>query len=101
MFDFLERARPTSDSTRLNSSVRSGNCESRRVGDDVVSVLSRAQAYLLNRDLDSAVREINQLNGWPKILARDWLVAARKHLEVRQALQIVEAEASLKTLLIL
>jgi mitofilin len=70
-------------------------------GDDVVSVLSRAQAYLLNRDLDSAVREINQLNGWPKILARDWLVAARKHLEVRQALQIVEAEASLKTLLIL
>lgn len=70
-------------------------------GDDVISTLSRAEWYLTHRDLESAAREVNQLTGWPKILARDWLEAARRHLEVRQALQIVEAEAGLANLLIL
>lgn len=69
-------------------------------GDDVISTLSRAEWYLTHRDLESAAREVNQLNGWPKILARDWLQAARRHLEVRQALQIAEAEAGLASLLI-
>lgn len=70
-------------------------------GEDVISTLSRAEWYLTHRDLESAAREVNQLTGWPKILARDWLEAARRHLEVRQALQVVEAEAGLATLLIL
>lgn len=69
-------------------------------GDDVISTLSRAEWYLTHRDLESAAREVNQLNGWPKILARDWLEAARRHLEVRQALQLAEAEAGLASLLI-
>lgn len=69
-------------------------------GDDVISTLSRAEWYLTHRDLESATREVNQLDGWPKILARDWLQAARRHLEVRQALQIAEAEAGLASLLI-
>lgn len=70
-------------------------------GGDVISTLSRAEWHLSHKDLDSAAREVNQLVGWPKILARDWLEAARRHLEVRQALQIVEAEAGLASLLIL
>lgn len=69
-------------------------------GDDVISILSRAEWYLNHKDLESATREINQLSGWPKILARDWLQASRRHLEVRQALQIAEAEAGLASLLI-
>lgn len=69
-------------------------------GDDVISTLSRAEWYLTHRDLESAAREVNQLDGWPKILARDWLQAARRHLEVRQALQVAEAEAGLASLLI-
>lgn len=69
-------------------------------GDDVISTLSRAEWYLTHRDLESAAREVNQLDGWPKILARDWLQAARRHLEVRQALQVAEAEAGLSSLLI-
>ena len=68
-------------------------------GDDVISTLSRAEWYLTHRDLESAAREINQLTGWPKILARDWLVAARRHLEVKQALEVAEAEAGLASLL--
>jgi mitofilin len=69
-------------------------------GEDVISTLSRAEWYLNHRDLESAAREVNQLAGWPKILARDWLEAARRHLEVRQALQVAEAEAGLASLLI-
>jgi len=69
-------------------------------GDDVISTLSRAEWYLTHRDLESAAREVNQLTGWPKILARDWLEASRRHLEVRQALQVAEAEAGLASLLI-
>ena len=70
-------------------------------GEDVISTLSRAEWHLTHRDLESAAREVNQLTGWPKILARDWLESARRHLEVRQALQIAEAEAGLASLLIL
>lgn len=57
-------------------------------GDDVSSVLERAQHHLQHNDLDAAVRECNQLRGWPKILMRDWLQSARAVLEVRQALEV-------------
>jgi len=70
-------------------------------GSDVMSVLSRADWYLNRKDLDAAAREINQLTGWPKILARDWLEAARKHLEVKQALEVIETEAKLKGFMVL
>ncbi|GAA93758.1 hypothetical protein E5Q_00404 [Mixia osmundae IAM 14324] len=70
-------------------------------GDDVMSILSRSEYFLARKDLDSAAREINQLRGWPKILARDWLEAARRHLEVKQALEVAETEATLESLLVL
>jgi mitofilin len=58
-------------------------------GDDVESRLARAEHYLhTEKDLESATREINQLTGWPKRLALDWLDAARRHLEVKQALEV-------------
>lgn len=57
-------------------------------GNDVPSVLSRVDVYLQKRDIASAARELNQLKGWPKVLARDWLEAARRHLEVKQALEV-------------
>lgn len=56
-------------------------------GNDVLSVLARAEYYLHEKDLDSATRELNQLQGPPKELLRDWLAAARRRLEVQQALQ--------------
>ena len=40
------------------------------------------------KDLDSATRELNQLNGTAKVLLSDWLEAARRRLEVLQALQV-------------
>ncbi|KDE02949.1 hypothetical protein MVLG_06545 [Microbotryum lychnidis-dioicae p1A1 Lamole] len=67
-------------------------------GSDVVSVIARAKFHLLNKDLDQATREVNSLQGWPKALARDWLNAARGHLEVQQALSVVEAETTVQGL---
>lgn len=69
-------------------------------GEDVPSVLARAENALLRRkDLDSAVREINSLKGWPKVLAQDWLKESRRRLEVEQGIGLVQAEASYHSLL--
>lgn len=69
-------------------------------GDDVESRLARAEYYLnTEKDLESAAREINQLTGWPKRLSMDWLDAARRHLEVKQALEIMRSQASLISML--
>ncbi|KAJ3045713.1 Formation of crista junctions protein 1 [Rhizophlyctis rosea] len=67
-------------------------------GDDVESVLARAEFYLKDGDLETATRELNQLKGWPKRLSKDWLEAARRHLEVKQALEVVETHLNLLSL---
>ncbi|CAG8545334.1 6619_t:CDS:2, partial [Ambispora gerdemannii] len=56
-------------------------------GDDVEAVLARVEHHLKEHDLDKATRELNQLKGWPKTIASDWMRAARDHLEVQQAIQ--------------
>ncbi|GAA6000325.1 hypothetical protein JCM10207_007963 [Rhodosporidiobolus poonsookiae] len=67
-------------------------------GEDVVSTIARAKFWLANKDLDLATREVNSLNGWPKALAADWLKQARSHLEVKQAIEIAEREATAESL---
>ncbi|KAJ3021244.1 UNVERIFIED_CONTAM: Formation of crista junctions protein 1 [Siphonaria sp. JEL0065] len=67
-------------------------------GTDTESILARSKFYLQHGDLESATREINQLQGWSKVLARDWLKEARAHLEVKQVLETVESHISLKNL---
>ncbi|KAF8318365.1 hypothetical protein DL93DRAFT_2124861 [Clavulina sp. PMI_390] len=57
-------------------------------GEDVLSVVARAEHHLAEKDLDSAARELNQLKGVPKVLLADWLAATRKRLEVEQALEV-------------
>lgn len=57
-------------------------------GSDVLSVLARAEYYMNEKDLDSAARELNQLNGTAKVLLSDWLEAARRRLEVMQVLEV-------------
>ncbi|RXK39908.1 hypothetical protein M231_02842 [Tremella mesenterica] len=69
-------------------------------GDDVGSVLARAEWCLAQKDLDGAAREVNRLKGWPAKLAGDWLREARRTLEVNQALEIVATEATLSSLLL-
>ncbi|KAI0303671.1 mitochondrial inner membrane protein-domain-containing protein [Multifurca ochricompacta] len=69
-------------------------------GNDVLSVLARAEYYLNEKDLDSTARELNQLRGAAKALLKDWLEAARQRLEVQQALEVVHAQATLASLLV-
>lgn len=58
------------------------------IGEDVESILTRTETFLEEGDLDSAAREMNQLQGWSKVLARDWLREARLLLEVKQAVDV-------------
>lgn len=57
-------------------------------GSDVESILTRTETLLEEGDLDAAAREMNTLQGWAKVLSKDWLGDVRKVLEVRQALEV-------------
>ncbi|CAO3592508.1 unnamed protein product [Absidia cylindrospora] len=67
-------------------------------GDDVEAVLARSSYYLEKSDVENAARELNQLQGWPKKLAIGWIASARQHLEVKQALEIVESHVVISSL---
>jgi mitofilin len=75
---------------------RTGRVEGR----DVLSVLARAEYALGEKDLDGAAREMNQLQGVPKELVSDWLEAARRRLEVVQALEVIQSQATIASLLV-
>ncbi|KAH7119908.1 mitochondrial inner membrane protein Mitofilin [Dendryphion nanum] len=70
------------------------------VGQDVEAVLARTEVLLEEGDLDSAAREMNGLNGWAKLLCKDWLSECRRVLEVKQALDVIATEARLNSLLV-
>ncbi|KAK6361813.1 Formation of crista junctions protein 1 [Orbilia blumenaviensis] len=66
--------------------------------DDVEAILARTETYLQEGELDKAAREMNQLKGWAKTLAGDWLKEVRVLLEVRQAVDVIAAQARLQSL---
>ncbi|KAI9608040.1 hypothetical protein H4Q26_005493 [Puccinia striiformis f. sp. tritici PST-130] len=66
---------------------------------DPIHILNQVDKFLDIKDLNSAIRTLNLLDGWPKVLAHDWIVEARKHLEFQQAIQVIETEATLQSLL--
>jgi mitofilin len=43
---------------------------------------------------------MNGLQGWAKVLSKDWLGECRRVLEVRQALDVIATEARLNSLLV-
>ena len=57
-------------------------------GEDVESVLARADDWLARGDLENAAREVNSLKGWSKRLASDWLEEVRKVCAVRMAVDV-------------
>ncbi|KAJ5731255.1 uncharacterized protein N7483_005763 [Penicillium malachiteum] len=67
-------------------------------GDDVESILVRTETLLEEGQVDAAAREMNALQGWAKILSKDWLADVRRVLEVKQALEVIETEARLQCL---
>ncbi|KAJ5156708.1 Small GTPase superfamily Rab type [Penicillium capsulatum] len=67
-------------------------------GNDVESILVRTENWLEEGNVDAAAREMNGLQGWAKILSKDWLGDVRRVLEVKQALEVIETEARLQCL---
>jgi hypothetical protein len=65
---------------------------------DVESILARVEYHLQREDLDMATRELNLLQGWPKILVSDWLNEARRHLEVKLAMEVMHTKVGLLSL---
>jgi mitofilin len=70
------------------------------LGGDVEAVLARTEVLLEEGDLDAAAREMNGLQGWAKVLSKDWLGECRRVLEVKQALDVIATEARLNSLLV-
>lgn len=56
---------------------------------DPFVILCRADTCLQRGDLEMAVRWMNQLEGEPKQVARDWLKEACAYLETRQAVILI------------
>ncbi|EJD48892.1 hypothetical protein AURDEDRAFT_135831 [Auricularia subglabra TFB-10046 SS5] len=69
-------------------------------GGDALSVLARAAYHVEREDLDSACRELNQLEGSARQVAAEWLDAARRRLQVEQALEVVQTAATLDSLMV-
>ncbi|KAK5015616.1 MICOS complex subunit mic60 [Cryomyces antarcticus] len=74
--------------------------QGRAVGEDVEAVLTRTEMLLEEGDLENAAREMNALQGWAKVLSKDWIEEARRVSEVRQALDVITTEARLRSLLV-
>lgn len=48
------------------------------VGQDAEVVLARTEVLFEEGDLDAAAREMNGLQGWAKVLSKDWLGEVRR-----------------------
>ncbi|ORZ37512.1 mitochondrial inner membrane protein Mitofilin [Catenaria anguillulae PL171] len=65
---------------------------------DVNSVLARVEYHLQREDLEAAARELNVLRGWPREIAKGWLDEARRHLEVKMAVDVMQTHVGLMSL---
>ncbi|KAI0464622.1 MICOS complex subunit mic60 [Komagataella kurtzmanii] len=64
-------------------------------GNDIESVISRVHDNLLKNRLDDALEEVSSLKGWSRKLSEDWIVEARKKLELQVLVGVLENEVSL------
>lgn len=72
--------------------------EGNPIGDDVESIIARAETALSEGRVADAVIEVNQLKGWPKLLAQDWLSEGRQRSEVEFLVDILATEGQLCSL---
>lgn len=62
------------------------------------SILARIRYCLNQKKFEECLRYANLLKGAPARVASDWIKDLRTHLEVRQAADIIQAEASIYTI---
>lgn len=65
---------------------------------DTFDILSRVRHCLSERKIEQALRYANQLKGASRKVAKDWIKDVRTHLEVRQAADLIQAQASSVTI---
>ncbi len=61
---------------------------------DTFDILTRVRHCLTNHNLEMALRYANQLRGEPRNVAQDWIRDTRTHLETKQAVDLLQSEAS-------
>ncbi|KAI9021916.1 mitochondrial inner membrane protein-domain-containing protein [Hyaloraphidium curvatum] len=66
---------------------------SKRTETDIA--LERAERLLREGNIEGAAREVNQLQGWAKVAAQDWLEAARRKVRANYALDLLQAELTM------
>lgn len=59
-----------------------------------------ARNALEHNQLATATAALTQLEGWPALIAQDWLAAARTRLEVQQAIEAIKTESRFESLLL-
>lgn len=59
---------------------------------DAYDILQRVKICMEHRNLEMALRYANLLSGEPRRVARDWIKDTREHLEVKQALELVQSK---------
>ncbi|KAJ6222328.1 hypothetical protein RDWZM_000873 [Blomia tropicalis] len=59
---------------------------------DTYDILQRVRLSIENRNLEMALRYANQLSGEPRKIASDWIRDTREHLEVKQAVRVVQSK---------
>lgn len=52
------------------------------------TIIEQAERYLREGDIEAAAREVNQLQGWAKVAAKDWLEAARRKVKANYAYDV-------------
>ena len=60
---------------------------------DTFDLLTRIQYHLNNHNLEMALKFANQLKGEPRNVAKDWIKDTRIHLELKQAVDLLQTEA--------
>ncbi|VDK82442.1 unnamed protein product [Litomosoides sigmodontis] len=64
---------------------------------DSYEILSRAKSFVVEGDLNSAVRVLQLLTGPARFVARDWINDARAHLEARFIAELLVAHAAVNS----
>ena len=60
---------------------------------DTFDILTRVEYHLNNHNLEQALKYANQLKGEPRNVAKDWIKDTRTHLELKQAVDLLQTEA--------
>lgn len=65
---------------------------------DNLEVLSRAKWHVEQNDFASAIKLLQLLQGQPRLLARDWIVDTRAHLETKLLAELLVAHAAVQSI---